>query len=39
VTLHVYGGLLQTYRNFDAVRGGRYVAQPTNARIDGQIGA
>lgn len=38
VTLHVYGGLLEGYRNFDAVRGGRYVAQSTIAQIDGHIG-
>jgi predicted metal-dependent enzyme (double-stranded beta helix superfamily) len=38
VTLHVYGGLLETYRNFEAVRGGRYVAQPTLAKIDGGLG-
>jgi predicted metal-dependent enzyme (double-stranded beta helix superfamily) len=38
VTLHVYGGMLETYRNFDPVRGGRFVAQPTIARIDGQLG-
>jgi predicted metal-dependent enzyme (double-stranded beta helix superfamily) len=38
VTLHVYGGLLETYRNFDALRGGRYLAQPTVAKIDGRIG-
>ena len=38
VTLHVYGGLLETYRNFDAVRGGRFVAAPTTAKIDGNLG-
>jgi predicted metal-dependent enzyme (double-stranded beta helix superfamily) len=37
VTLHVYGGLLETYSNFEPVRG-RYVAQPTIARIDGGLG-
>lgn len=38
VTLHVYGGLLEAYRNFDAVRGGRFVAAPTTAKIDGSLG-
>lgn len=38
VTLHVYGGLLDTYRNFEAVRGGRYLAQPFDATIHGNIG-
>jgi hypothetical protein len=38
VTMHVYGGLLETYRNFEAVRGGRFVAQPTVAKIDGGLG-
>jgi len=38
VTLHVYGGLLETYRNFDAIRGGRFVAAPTIAKIDGNLG-
>ncbi|GAA0709022.1 cysteine dioxygenase family protein [Dokdonella soli] len=39
VTLHVYGGLLETYCNFDPALGGRYVAAPTIARIDGSLGA
>lgn len=38
VTLHVYGGLLDTYRNYDAADDGRYVPIPTTARIDGHIG-
>lgn len=38
VTLHVYGGMLDAYRNFEAVRGGLYVAHPTIARIDGGLG-
>jgi len=38
VTLHVYGGLLDTYRNFEAARGGRFVAAQANARIDGTLG-
>ncbi|MEO6296529.1 MAG: cysteine dioxygenase family protein [Dokdonella sp.] len=38
VTLHVYGGLLQTYRNFDVAIGGGFVAAPTVAKIDGQLG-
>ncbi len=38
VTLHVYGGLLEAYRNFDAVRGGQYVASSTVAKIDGGLG-
>ncbi len=37
VTLHVYGGLLETYRNFESVNGS-YVAQPTIAKIDGGLG-
>ncbi|HEY0180526.1 MAG TPA: cysteine dioxygenase family protein [Dokdonella sp.] len=39
VTLHVYGGLLETYRNFTEARGGRYVAEPAVASIDGRIDA
>ena len=39
VTLHVYGGLLDGYRNFDVGRGGRYVPVPTRAHVDGRIGA
>lgn len=38
VTLHVYGGLLETYRNFDQVEGGRFVQVPATARIDGSLG-
>lgn len=38
VTLHLYGGLLETYRNFEPVRNGRYAVQPTIARIDGGLG-
>lgn len=38
VTLHVYGGLLEAYRNFDQLDDGRYVPVPANARIDGSIG-
>ena len=38
VSLHVYGGLLDSYRNFEAIRGGFYVAQPTIAKIDGDLG-
>ena len=38
VTLHIYGGLLQTYRNFEAALDGSYVAAPTLAKIDGQLG-
>ena len=38
VTLHVYGGLLETYRNFESMRGGLYVATPTIAKIDGGLG-
>ena len=38
VTLHVYGGLLETYRNFDQVDGGRFVPVPATARIDGSLG-
>ena len=38
VTLHVYGGLLDAYRNYEIVRDGRYLAQPTTAPIDGHIG-
>ena len=38
VTLHVYGGLLDTYRSYESTADG-YVAQPTVAHIDGHIGA
>lgn len=37
VTLHVYGGLLETYSSYEA-SGDLFVAQPTLARIDGSIG-
>lgn len=37
VTLHVYGGLLETYRSYEA-SGDSFVAQSTIARIDGSIG-
>lgn len=39
VTLHVYGGLLETYRNFDRRRNGHYVAEAVTAKVDGRIGA
>ena len=39
VTLHVYGGMLDHYRNFDVGRGGCYVPVPTRAQVDGRIGA
>lgn len=39
VTLHVYGGLLEAYRNFETVRGGHYVALSTIAKIDGGLGS
>jgi predicted metal-dependent enzyme (double-stranded beta helix superfamily) len=39
VTLHVYGGLLDTYRNFEPVSPERYVVQPGVARISGQFGS
>jgi predicted metal-dependent enzyme (double-stranded beta helix superfamily) len=39
ITLHLYGGLLEMYRNYESTRGGRYVAQPSVAGIDGRIGA
>ena len=38
VTLHLYGGLLEMYRNYEATRSGRIVAQPSIAGIDGHIG-
>jgi predicted metal-dependent enzyme (double-stranded beta helix superfamily) len=38
VTLHVYGGLLERYRNFDLRRDGRYAASPTLAQVDGSLG-
>lgn len=38
VTLHLYGGLLEAYRNFAPARDGRYAIEPTIARIDGGLG-
>jgi len=38
ITLQLYGGLLEMYRNYESTRGGRFVAQPSMALIDGQIG-
>jgi predicted metal-dependent enzyme (double-stranded beta helix superfamily) len=38
ITLHLYGGLLEMYRNYEATREGRYVAMPSVAGIDGHIG-
>lgn len=39
ITLHIYGGLLETYRNFLVAGGERYVAEPTIAKIHGSVGA
>ncbi len=39
ITLHLYGGLLEMYRNYETTAGGRFVAQPSIAGIDGRIGA
>lgn len=39
ITLHLYGGLLEMYRNYESTRSGRVVAQPHIAAIDGHIGA
>jgi len=39
ITLHLYGGLLEMYRNYESTRGGRFVAQPSIAGIDGHIGS
>ena len=39
ITLHLYGGLLEMYRNYETTAGGRFVAQPSVAGIDGHIGA
>jgi predicted metal-dependent enzyme (double-stranded beta helix superfamily) len=39
ITLHLYGGLLEMYRNYESTRSGRVVAQPSIAGIDGHIGA
>ena len=38
VTLHVYGGMLERYRNFDLRRDGRCVVSPTLAQVDGSLG-
>ena len=38
ITLHLYGGLLEMYRNYETTHGGRFVAQPSIAAIDGRIG-
>jgi predicted metal-dependent enzyme (double-stranded beta helix superfamily) len=38
ITLHLYGGLLEMYRNYESTRSGRIVAQPHIAAIDGHIG-
>jgi predicted metal-dependent enzyme (double-stranded beta helix superfamily) len=39
ITLHVYGGLFEMYRTYEATRTGRYVAQRNHASIDGRIGS
>ena len=38
ITLHLYGGLLEMYRNYESTGSGRVVAQPSIAGIDGHIG-
>ena len=38
VTLHVYGGLLETYRTFEEAGDNGHVARQTAARIDGSVG-
>lgn len=38
ITLHLYGGLLEMYRNYESTRGGRFIAHPSVAGIDGHIG-
>lgn len=38
ITLHLYGGLLEIYRNYETAPGGRFVVQPSVAGIDGHIG-
>ena len=38
ITLHLYGGLLEMYRNYENIADGRFVAQPSIAGIDGHIG-
>ena len=39
ITLHLYGGLLEMYRNYESTRDGRFIAQPSIAGIDGHIGS
>jgi len=38
VTLHVYGGMLEAYSNYEIARDGRGVPRPTVAPIDGRLG-
>lgn len=38
VTLHVYGGMLERYRNFDVRSDGRCVPSSTIAQVDGNLG-
>jgi predicted metal-dependent enzyme (double-stranded beta helix superfamily) len=38
ITLHIYGGLLETYRNFNITGDERYAAEPIIAKIDGCVG-
>jgi predicted metal-dependent enzyme (double-stranded beta helix superfamily) len=38
ITLHLYGGLLEMYRNYEHASNGRFVASPGSARVDGEIG-
>jgi len=38
VTLHVYGGMLERYRNFDVRSDGRCVSSSTIAQVDGNLG-
>lgn len=38
ITLHIYGGLLETYRNFHVAGGEKYVVEPTIAKIHGSVG-
>ncbi len=38
ITLHIYGGLLETYRNFHVAGAEHYVAEPTIAKIHGSVG-
>jgi predicted metal-dependent enzyme (double-stranded beta helix superfamily) len=37
ITLHLYGGLLEMYRNYESAPGGGFVARPSIAGIDGHI--